>query len=79
MVITDHTPEAVLLSLEVVRGVLLLLPRDLLKQALSRLRSIVRELAILVEPQEPNGGLASFDATNDQSSVGPVRECCVAR
>ena len=72
VVITDHTPEAALLSLEVVRGVLLLLPRDALKQALSRMRSIVCELAILVEPQESNGGLASFDATNGQSNFDPA-------
>ena len=51
VVVTDHTPEAALLSLEVMRGVPVLLPRDFLKQALLRLRSIVRELSVLVEPK----------------------------
>ena len=71
VVITDHTPEAALLSLEVLWGVPLLLPRDFLKQALSRLRSIVRELSILVEPQE-HVGVASLDASNGQSHFDPV-------
>ena len=61
VVLVDHTPEAALHSLEVVWGVLLLLPRDWLKQALARLRAIVRELSVLVEPQEPNGQPSRYD------------------
>ena len=51
LVFPDHSPEAALLSLETLRAVLVLLPRDFLKQALLRLRTIVRELSVLVEPQ----------------------------
>ena len=52
VVIPDHSPEAALVSLEALRGVLLLLPREWLKQALLRLRAIVRELSVLVDFQD---------------------------
>ena len=43
-------PPRLLLSLEGLRGLLVALPRAWLRQALCRLRSIVRELEVLVEP-----------------------------
>ena len=46
----EQSPESVLLSLEGLRGLLLALPRAWLRQALCRLRSIVRELEVLVAP-----------------------------
>ena len=70
VVVTDHTREAALLSLEVLRGVLVVLPRDFLKQALSRLRSIVRELSVLVEPQ--TDGYTSLAASSNQPYFDPV-------
>ena len=50
VLIPEQSPEAVLLSLEGLRGVLVALPRAWLRQALCRLRGIVRELEVLVEP-----------------------------
>ena len=57
MVFADHTSEAVLSSLEWLRGILLALPRVCLRQALGRLRSIVRELEVLVEPTDLESGI----------------------
>ena len=59
VVIPDGSPEAALVSLEVLRGVLLLLPRDWLKQALLRLRSIVLELSVLVDGGSSNATSSS--------------------
>ena len=70
LVLADHSPEAALLSLETLRGILLLLPRDWLKQALLRLRSIVRELSVLVEPQYV--GVSSDAASSSEPVFDPV-------
>ena len=71
LVIADHTPEAALISLEVLRGVLLLLPRDFLKEALLRLHSIVRELSVLAEPQHA-GNSAHAAACSAEPYFDPV-------
>ena len=51
----DRSPEAILWSLEALRAVLPSLPLAWLRQALRRLRIIVSELEVLVEPVVPNG------------------------
>ena len=66
----EFSPEAALLSIESLRAALVLLPRDFLKVALARWRSIVCELAFLVEA--PNVGNSSGSLFPTEPEFDPV-------